>query len=80
MMTDEELMRMAREAGFLVRGPAIIAMDGKNLGDATDSVRKFAALVAAATKERCAGIVENAIYPDGFSGEYIAAAIRAMED
>lgn len=46
-MTREDITRMAQEAGF-------VGFDGDN-----GSLRRFAALVAAAEREACAKVVEN---------------------
>jgi hypothetical protein len=46
-MNREDITRMAREAGF-------VGFDGDN-----GSLRRFAALVAAAEREACAKVVEN---------------------
>ena len=46
-MNRDDITRMAREAGF-------VGFDGDN-----GSLRRFAALVAAAEREACAKVVEN---------------------
>ena len=63
-MTREEITRMAREAGF-------VGFDGDN-----GSLRRFAALVAAAEREACAQLCEQ-LGAEGYGSLAIAAAIRA---
>jgi len=58
-MTREDITRMAREAGF-------VGFDGDN-----GSLRRFAALVAAAEREACAKEAES------WDGHLVAAEIRA---
>jgi hypothetical protein len=60
-MTRDEIIRMAREAGF-------VGFDGDN-----GSLRRFAALVAAAEREACAKHLEE----DGWIK--CASIIRSME-
>jgi hypothetical protein len=65
MMTREEIIRMAREAGLAY------GSDEKPLG----SVTRFAALVAAAEREACAKVcLEEA---PSLDGQLCAAGIRA---
>ena len=70
-MTIEELIRMAREVGAIhIHGkPNEFAIVGN------DSIKAFAALVAAAEREACASVC----FQEGPSidGELIAEAIRA---
>lgn len=62
-MTRDDITRMAREAGF-------VGFDGSN-----GSLRRFAALAAAADRERIAALVEQ-MGIDGYGTLAIAAAIR----
>jgi hypothetical protein len=64
-MTREDITRMAREAGF-------VGFDGDN-----GSLRRFAALVAAAEREECAKVAENMLrfYTAAVTG--VPQAIRA---
>jgi hypothetical protein len=70
-MTRDDITRIAREAGF-------VGFDGDN-----GSLRRFAALVAAAEREACAKVCEDdktqAMEWTGNSrpGGHFAAAIRA---
>ena len=68
-MTKDDIIRMAREAGFVI--PAY--------RNHVEMLERFAALVAAAEREACAEIVEGSGYKsNGISAyEHIAAAIRA---
>jgi len=63
-MTRDEITRMAQEAGF-------VGFDGDN-----GSLRRFAALVAAAEREACARLVED-WDSDGPDPRKVAEAIRA---
>ena len=63
-MTRDDITRMAREAGF-------VGFDGDN-----GSLRRFAALVAAAEREVCADIAEN-WRCNGMPRYGVAEAIRA---
>lgn len=80
-MTREEIIRMARKAGFSVLSPsehiggvgAVYAAD-ENI---TDELERFAALVAAAEREACAKVCDSwSKRPDDVGG-YCAAEIRA---
>ena len=64
-MTREDIIRMAREAGF-------VGFDGDN-----GSLRRFAALVAAAEREACAKLADE--YIEGCEGTNfgVGKAIRA---
>ena len=67
-MDREEIIRMAREAGF-------VGFDGSNA-----MLRKFAALVAAAEREACAKVCDVlAVHPEYASDitKVAAQAIRA---
>ena len=70
-MDREDIIRMAREAGFEVYGTDVWITDGWWL----EELERFAALVAAAEREACASIC----FQEGPSidGELIAEAIRA---
>lgn len=81
-MNREEIIRMAREAGFDVES------DGKiwepsmlSQTPITDEVIRFAALIAAAKQEQCADAVETLLQSDcnaSYASD-IAAAIRALK-
>ena len=70
-MTQDEITRMAQEAGF-------VGFDGKN-----KTLEKFAALVAAHEREECAKLAAKTVcdvhLPTGIKiyGSRAAAAIRA---
>ena len=65
-MTKDDIIRMAREAGFVVDGDSWIHA-GAVLVDGRKSINKplkaFAALVAAAEREACAKLCEDASTP-----------------
>ena len=72
-MNREEIIRMAREAGLAY------GTDEKPLG----SVTRFAALVAAAEREACAKVCEDAISSNQVGKNVctnLAAAIRARSE
>ncbi len=71
-MTKEDIIRMAREAGFRDTTTPVVA-----LGVSWEQVQRFAALVAAAERSACAKAVEDycGAWDDG--GYALAATIRA---
>jgi hypothetical protein len=70
MMTREEIIRMAREAGF---DPHDMSDDFTcNLED----IERFASLVAAAEREACAKVCDGWTHADG---DRCAEAIRARD-
>lgn len=83
-MTDETLQRLAREAGLTP------PTDGQSWGSETSAgismadLARFAALVRADERERCAKEAEHwqkiSTTPGHACGQYIAAAIRALKD
>jgi len=85
-MTHDDVIRMAREAGFWVDSNGII-----NGGDNAAGLLDFAVLVAAAEREACAKLCEEGMFLEGFGakteepmdkriGKAIANAIRARGD
>jgi len=64
----EDIIRMAREAGFADGVAEIVGLEG---------FARFAALVAAAEREACAQIAEEWLGPTKDRELHIAAAIRA---
>ena len=71
-MTTEQIERMAREAGMRAYERESPGVDGAE--GSWDAVTRFAALVAAAERERCAKVCEDMVLYTGFD---CAAAIRA---
>jgi hypothetical protein len=74
-MGREDIIRMAREAGFRDTTTPVVA-----LGVSWEQVQRFAALVAAAEREACARVCED--IDTEYEGEdvlatWCAAAIRA---
>ena len=67
-MNREDIIRMAREAGFESNSLGLTYTSGL----LPDLLERFAALVAAAEREACAKVAEN-----GLIGHTIAQAIRA---
>ena len=82
-MNREDIIRMAREAGFCTLLPSehIDGTGGIYVGDddITDSLKRFAALVAAAECEACAKVCEDMGRGHGsaFAEFDCVAAIRA---
>ena len=70
-MTREEIIRLAREAGLIDPDLGECVTD---FGDATDSILRFSALVAAAEREACAKLCDGWLHADG---DQCANAIRA---
>jgi hypothetical protein len=68
-MTGEDIIRMAREAGYQEDGFGFGIWDSKEFN-------AFAALVAAAERERCAEMCEH-MGIEGYGTLAIGAAIRA---
>jgi hypothetical protein len=69
-MTRDDIIRLAREAGFagwLAETPFVTA-----------SFERFAALVAAAEREACAEVCDRITWSN--EGKFFAAAIRARGD
>ncbi len=83
-MTEDEIIRMAREAGFLTHENSLYT--NHRYGDCLQEVQRFAALVAAAEREACAKVCEEVLeqYRGTDMGKHAelvgddcAAAIRA---
>ena len=75
-MTDEEIIRMAREAGFEILGGEIGINDRWHIQ--TDLIKRLIYVVAAAEREACAKVCETVnSYYDSVIIEGCAAAIRA---
>lgn len=88
-MTRDDIIRMAREAGFNACNgfsQLIVRHSNGSWVDVADQLERFAALVAAAEREACASIVQaNAEACDTYSTarrilESNAAAIRARSN
>ena len=70
-MTQDEIIRMAREAGFDIDDP-IFPMDEEDI----KILERFAALVAAHEREACAKVCDVEIVGD----EYATALINSYAD
>jgi len=78
-MTRDEITRMAREAGFPFTKYGALECDEDGEIDADEMFERFAALVAAATREECAALCDRFQARDvGMQPAECAAAIRAM--
>lgn len=79
-MTQDDIIRMALEAGIEVHGrkqQARVGIDALTGDDSTEKLTCFAALVAAAEREACAQVCDRlATEVDTYPSE-CAAAIRA---
>lgn len=73
-MTRDDILRMAREAGFVLASNAT--------GEAMGRFSRFAVLAAAAEREECAQLVETEWSTDAEKayGDELAAAIRARSN
>ena len=69
-MNREDIIRMAREAGF---GGGGFVMP-THAGHITHELERFAALVASAEREACAKVCEDSVE---YAGDTLAAAIRS---
>jgi len=85
-MTKDDILRMAREAGFNSSNgfsALIVRHSNGSWIDVTDDLERFANLVAAAERKACAALAEKTIcdkhIPTGVSiyGTRAATAIRA---
>jgi hypothetical protein len=75
-MTRDDIIRMAREAGFCDASQLELNVEWTCVGS---EIENFAALVAAAEREECAQMAEHVMY--GRDGcDRTAAAIRARGD
>ena len=70
-MTSEDIIRMAREAGFRDTTTPVVA-----LGVSWEQVQRFAALVAAAEREACAKVCDGMDHNGVMIAADCAAAIR----
>ena len=70
-MTREDIIRMAREAGW----PGIYSKPLMSITMQEDDFLRFAALVAAAEREACAKVCEEPVWN---AANWCAKAIRAM--
>jgi hypothetical protein len=69
-MTNADVIRMAREAGFAIDG------DWYGVQGEIATIERFANLVAAAEREECAKVCEVVEDGDLYFGNQYAAAIR----
>lgn len=85
-MTQDEIIRMAREAGFHIEnwsfGERVSVYESGKTIDITNELKDFVALVAAREREVCAKVcepVEGSAYEVGVykTMQTLAAAIRA---
>ena len=60
-MTREDVIRMAREAGFEIEQPS----DGHNVSGDNACLERFAALAAATEREACAQLVDHILCEGG---------------
>jgi hypothetical protein len=72
-MERDDIIRMAREAGFSIQGD----MYGED--DEIARVKRFAALVAAAEREACAKVLDEMAAEDKLTNYYKVAALRIRE-
>lgn len=79
-MTRDEIVKMAREAGFYVDAVATYPKPYDDVSGCGANLARFAELVAAAEREACAEICDAVLNEDGNwspVGYRFAAAIRA---
>ena len=58
-MNREDIIRMAREAGFYIHSNEIYSMSTQSDHELTEPIERFAALVASAEREACAVAAEK---------------------
>ena len=73
-MNREDIIRMAREAGFYIHNNEIYSMFTQSDQELTEWIERFAALVASAEREACAKVCEDSVE---YAGDTLAEAIRA---
>ena len=73
-MNREDIIRMAREAGFYIHNNEIYSMSTQSDQELTEWIERFAALVASAEREACAKVCEDSVE---YAGDTLAEAIRA---
>lgn len=71
-MTQDDIIRMARQAGIAKHGLGWTCWEGQ--------LERFAALVAAAEREKCAKVVENYTGAWDDEGYALTVAIRARKN
>ena len=81
-MTNEDIIRMARSAGFGVLLPSVHYRGEIHCGDdvCTDEMERFAALVAAHERGECARVCDEVFEESNnycFDASHCAEAIRA---
>jgi hypothetical protein len=65
-MNREDIIRMAREAGFFIQQNEIYSMSTQSDQELTEWIERFAALVASAEREACAEICKK--HADFYAG------------
>ena len=75
-MTRDDIIRMAKEVGIRLMGDGFGKPDRTDVWATQDEFECFAAIVAAAEREACAKVCEEAHWSLDDRNEY-AAAIRA---
>ena len=58
-MNREDIIQMAREAGFFIQQNEIYSMSTQSDQELTEWIERFAALVASAEREACAKVCEE---------------------
>ena len=71
-MNREDIIRMAKEAGFYIEHSEIYSMSTQSDHELTEPIERFAALVASAERAACAKQL------DALGCDHCATAIRAM--
>ena len=79
-MTRDDLLRMAREAGFSVRRDLETPKSYDCIAGYGDALERFAELVAAAEREACAKAIENSIGQIPDTSDWANGYIQAAKD
>ena len=77
-MTREDIVEMAREAGFFIENNEIYSMSTQSDQELTEWIERFAALVASAEREECKKLCT---WKTGnqFVDEAVAVCYRAID-
>ena len=76
-MTREDIVRMAKEAGFFIQQNEIYSMSTQSDQELTEWIERFAALVASAEREACADLCKEMYLSGDMDTGLAEEAIRA---
>ena len=76
-MNREDIVRIAREAGFFIQQNEIYSMSTQSDQELTEWIERFAALVASAEREACADLCKEMYLSGDMDTGLAEEAIRA---